>query len=171
MVHYAESDVIPISQFPYAWRLTDERWDRLPEVDLAQIVPLGQPRGAELNLLGRGYRRPLGLPAVNTNRYHVVSDCSLPATGAGFAAGRAWLETLPVSNVELVYISWSNDAAVVTNWGMVKRWWDAFWYLDVLNIFDDSLQWGLLFGGEEHAVWVEAGGVADDAPKTPRSGR
>ena len=131
MVHYASSDLIPLSEFPFAWRLTDARWDRLPEEDFAQIVPLGEERSAELNLQGRGFRKPLGLPAVNTSHYHLVSDCPLPSTSQGIAAGRAWLEILPLPSAELVYISWSNEAAIVTTWDMVKRHWNAFWYLDV----------------------------------------
>lgn len=164
MVHYFSCDVIPITEFAYAWRLTDDRWDELPDAVLKRIVPLSLMRGEQIVELSSIFRNS-GPFCVNASRYHVTHSVTLAETDATSAQRvQGWLTTLPVHPRESVYVSWGNRAAIVTEWSTFVGVWDSLWYpFDVLDVFDDSLSWGVLFGPEQFAVMVEQGAVNPDS--------
>ncbi len=164
MVTYKSTDLIPIGDFAYAWRITDEKWDCLSSDVLQHIRPLTLQRGSLVSEQAGTFR--YGGPFyVNTTHYHVTSDCSCRVDNSVGYENKVnhWLSQLPINPNEAVYVSWSNDVAIVTDWGTYKVTWDSLWYLDVLAVFDDSLEWAVLFGPEEFAVFVEKGAVNPDS--------
>ncbi len=48
MVTYQPSDTIPMSDFEFAWRITDARWSSLPDRVLSHIKPLSRRKSKEL---------------------------------------------------------------------------------------------------------------------------
>ena len=151
-------DVIPLDDFPHHWRLIDPRWESLPDAVLARLQPLS-PSCAQ-RILERAQRlRNSGIPFVNTAGYYV--EHATPVSGEPSAVVD-WLNNLPVDGSKMVFVSWSDGAALATDWKTFAGIWDRLWYpLDVVNIFDDSLDWGVLFGPEEYAVYIKPGSVND----------
>jgi hypothetical protein len=158
MVKDFSADTVPLVEFPYSWRVLDDRWDRLPDAVLKRIHPLSLKRGQLVAELGSVFRNP-GPFHVNTSCYHATRHRSLKVNNSGSEeAIREWLGDLPLDPHEVVYASWGNNAAVVIDWQTFVSVWDSLWYpFDVLDVFDDSLGWGVLFGPEEFAVFVEPG--------------
>lgn len=160
MVVYTEHDLISVSEFPYAWRITDTRWNRLPAETLRRLLPFGPVRGAQLAAEGRILRHS-GPPYVNPEEYHVVSDCSLWIIHVEDRARvSAWLAGLPIPSDEAVYASWRNGPALTTDWStFIQACGAIVCPPEALDVFDASRQWGVLFGPEEFAVYVERGPV------------
>lgn len=164
MVHFTPSEVIAMAEFYYAWRLTDERWDRLPDGVLERIHPLSPGmRGKQMWEQDQLFRYPRAL--VNGNRYHATELCCLEDGYDGTDNHvKAWLQALPIEPCEEIYISWSNLEAVVTDWATFVEYWDSFWYpFNVLNVYDDTHAWGVLFGPEEFAAYVQPGATTPES--------
>lgn len=160
MTSYNTSDAVSMDDFPYAWRVTDERWALLPNEVLARIQPLSLERGKQVARQGSVFRHS-GPFYVNIEHYHVVEACSLETRSHSEGGNvRQWLSQLPINPQEQVYVSWGNNAAVATDWITFSMVWENLWYpFDVLDVFDDSLNWAVLFGPEEFAVFIKPGAV------------
>jgi hypothetical protein len=158
-------EFVPMSQFAYAWRFEGARGAESPSDSLAPIRPLSLNSGREICESGRVFRCQ-GPPHVNTDCYHVVSDCSL----AGYADGgnnqvSRWMVPLPIGAGADVFVSWNNGAALITKWEVFRATWATMWYpFDVMDVFDRSLKWAVLLGPEEHSVYVELGPADSESP-------
>jgi hypothetical protein len=164
MVTYNLSDTVDITDFPYAWRVTEERWARLPDALLHRLKCLNSEKAAAVCQQGRGFRAPNAL--INGAEYHGKIGISLDyENDDGIRCIREHLLSLPIRGSEEVYVSWSNDAALISDWSTFCLIWDDLWYpFDVIEVFDDSLDWAVLMGPEEYAIYVESGHIREDMP-------
>lgn len=164
MVNCIASEIVGMGDFAHAWRLTDSRWDKLGDDLLGRIHPLSPQRCREVEELSKVMRNH-GPYTPRTENYHIVSGTSLvEETEEDSRRILQWLSSLPIKEDEGIYVNWGNIApctAVVTDWDTFRQVWSSFWYpFDVVDVFDDSLNWGVLLGQEEHAVYVERGAAS-----------
>ncbi|HEY3282147.1 MAG TPA: hypothetical protein VGN26_07725 [Armatimonadota bacterium] len=164
MVTYSESDLIPRAEFPFAWRLTDPSRGDIPSAEaLARLHPLNDQRSREVWEYGSVKLRRWGPHALRTENYHAVSVCSLEGCDeADEERAYQWLRGLPVPLAEQVYVTCWREPPVVlaTDWSTFTETWTDLWYpFDVVDVFDDSLEWAVLLGPEEFAVLAKRGAV------------
>jgi hypothetical protein len=59
----------------------------------------------------------------------------------------SWLSLIGFPANKEIYLSWNEDMGMITNWGMLLKYFDDFAYLgaDDLTVFDPSFGWALLF--------------------------
>lgn len=155
MVKIDAGDVIPVSSFAFAWRITDAKWASLPEEVLRRVRPLSERRSKqvfEMSPLADRQGQPF-----DPERYHSAANTSLEDVDAEH--GASWLRALPVDAGEQVYVCWATagrSVAVVTDWATFTEVWDDLWYpFDRVCVFDESLAWALLLGPEEQAQFIQ----------------
>jgi hypothetical protein len=151
VVDYNPSDVVPLADFPLAWRITDERWTRLPDAVLARIKPLSAAAGRRI--LERSPFRELLSVRPDLGDLRATRRTSLEDDDAV----KTWLRGLPIDPRGDVYLCWStmDGAVVVTDWDAFVESWDDFWYpFDCLFLFDESHSWLVAFGPEEEAGFL-----------------
>jgi hypothetical protein len=160
-----------LDNFELKWRFTDERWNKLPDEDLARIHPHAKPETEELLRLGESLRH--GYPfKLRTDLYHGTSEMSLLGIGEeADAAVRDWIRTLPVPANRRVFVVWFNYyLSLETDFEIFATYWNDFYYpFNVIAVFDDALDWAVLMGPEEGAVFVERGPVHGTLTDDPKS--
>jgi hypothetical protein len=161
MVRYHPSEIVPVKEFPLAWRITDPRWASLPADLLIHIKPLGPSRSKQL-LDDLPFQGSSQVP-FDPTRFHAVKETRLDTERE-----RSWFQSVSIPTQEEVYLVWvSAGTAAITDWGTFVQVWDDLWYpFDTLCIFDESHQWGVLLGPEERAIFVRRGPVDPRLPKT-----
>ena len=100
-----------IQEFPLAWRWTQPSHAVLPPDVLAAIVPLTASEAARLNF---------GSPVEGVSVVSCRTDGSEDVQG--------WLRRVQPDGQLSVYVSWSDDLAVQTKWGIFTEYWDDFCY-------------------------------------------
>jgi hypothetical protein len=157
MVTYQPADTIPMSDFEFAWRITDAQWSLLPERVLNQIKPLSPRKSQEL-LEKSPFSETVGRP-FDPGQYGATGQISLEAASdSEKECVKAWLRGLPIPANQEVYLCWQvgGGVAAATGWTTFMEVWDDLWYpFDRLCIFDETRQWAVLFGPEEQAVFIE----------------
>jgi hypothetical protein len=112
-----------ITEFPLAWRWTQESHDVLPQEILETMVPLSETEASELHtrvaacVARDGHRDP--------SRFRAVTI--FDASGASSAA-RSWLEDLAIAGSQGVVISWDQNTALEAPWPTFSTFWSAFCY-------------------------------------------
>jgi hypothetical protein len=157
VVNYEPSDVLPMEDFGLAWRITDSRWSSLPEPVLSRIKPLSDTKSREL-FARSSLSRPVGSSA-DFGPLHVTRRQSLEESGSSEDdRSKRWFRELPIEPTQDVYVCWGigDGVAAVTDWGTFTETWDALWYpFDRLCVFDDTLEWMVVFGPEEDVCFLE----------------
>ena len=160
MVSYKDSDIIPLKEFEFAWRITDPRWAALPNAALDRIRPLSGARSRELYAVSP-LSRPLRCPP-DVGQLSITKELSLEGSGASDNAEcDRWFRELPIGPTQQVYVCWGNGGgvAVVTDWGTFTEVWDDLWYpFDWMCVLDDTLEWAVLFGPGEIVRFAEKSG-------------
>jgi hypothetical protein len=100
-----------IQEFPLAWRWTQASYAVLPPEVLAQIRPLSASEATQL--CSRG----------SSERTSVVSCSTEDPDGVS-----AWLRRVQPDSRVRVYVAWSDELAVETNWQIFTEYWDDFCY-------------------------------------------
>jgi hypothetical protein len=134
------ADVVPMDQFPLAWRFTDERWSRRGAGALRDIRPLTARRAAELH-------GPLSA------LHHVARDASVEQVAAACQdepgarrVGEALARLAPFDQ-ERIVLSWDASAALETSWRTFREQWEVFCYpgSDDLTITPLDERWVLCY--------------------------
>ena len=124
MIIVDAADVVPMDQFPLAWRFTDERWDALPGGLRADLHPLRPARARELAApLTEAcalYHHGEGKPDV-----HIAAPCE---SAADVERTRERLSDLPIGADERIVVSWEAAVALETSWRTFTTHWQAFCY-------------------------------------------
>ena len=124
MITIEVADVVPMDQFPLAWRFTDERWDALPGGQRADLHPLRPARARELaSPLAEAcalYHHGEGKADV-----HIAAPCE---TAADVERTRERLSDLPIGADERIVVSWESAVALETSWRTFTTHWQAFCY-------------------------------------------
>jgi hypothetical protein len=118
------ADVVPMDQFPLAWRFTDERWDARRGGLRADLRPLRPARAGELapRLADACalYHHGEGKPDV-----HIAAPCE---SAADVVRTRDRLARLPIGEDERIVVSWEPGVALETSWRTFTTQWQAFCY-------------------------------------------
>jgi hypothetical protein len=118
------ADVVPMDQFPLAWRFTDERWDTRRGGLRADLRPLRPARAVELAPIMADacavHHRGEGKPDV-----HIAAPCE---SAADVVRTRDALDGLPVDPEERIIVSWEPTVALETSWQTFTTQWQAFCY-------------------------------------------
>jgi hypothetical protein len=134
-----------IREHPFAWRWTDPKYAVLPDDTLARMQPIEQ-REAErlfqrsLRFLVRDSLSPQEFAAI------VRHSADVPAE-----VGRRWLREQQPDLSAQVFVSWEQDAAILTTWEIFTAHWDNFCYpsSDDVVVWPESEQWALFYFHEE----------------------
>ena len=139
-----------ISQFPLAWRWTDERYAVLPADILAQIVPQSTEQACALFNQSLAFTSSDGLsPALfSLTRMDVEHGDPSHVT--------AWLLERHPDTKTQVYLSWQPDTAVFTRWGIFAKYWSEFCYpaSDDLIVLSVDRRWVLAY---HHSEFMQHG--------------
>jgi len=165
MVTYETTDVIPMTEFAFAWRITDPRWAVLREDALRRFKPLGLARSTQVfNACAAFGRVPYPCDPRN---YHAVSRESLEENESSDSQRiHSWLRALPIPPDSEVYLCWASQqgVAAVTDWANLIDNWSDLWYpFDLLCILDDTLDWAMILGPEEEAYFIQRNAVKANA--------
>ena len=112
MITVDPADVVPMDQFPLAWRFTDERWDARRGGLRADLHPLRPARARELApRLAEAcavHHLDEGRPDV-----HIAAPCE---SAADVVRTRDTLAGLPIGADERIIVSWEPTVALETSW-------------------------------------------------------
>ena len=130
-----------IQEFPLAWRWTQSSHAVLPPKVLARIVPLSPSEAARVQT------------SASVEQASVIS-CSADDS----ADVRSWLRRVQPDERASVYVSWSEDLAVETSWGIFIEYWDDFCYpsSDDVTIAPVAGGWRLIYHHYEQFEFVTA---------------
>jgi hypothetical protein len=157
MVNYQDSDIISMKDFELAWRITDPRWSSLPESVLDRIKPLSDSKSRNLyacSPLSRPLRNPPDVGDLSIDRVQSLEESGPPQDAECYR----WFRELPIESTQHVYLCWGigEGVAAVTDWGTFLEVWDDLWYpFDRMCVFDDTINWAVLFGPEEIVRFAE----------------
>ena len=121
MIAIDAADVMPLAQFPLAWRFTDERWSGDGADARRDVRPLAAARAAALHgPLVAAYQ-----VAREAMARHVPAACQDEAGARRIAAA---LAALPPGDDERVVVSWDQATALETSWRTFREHWEIFCY-------------------------------------------
>ncbi len=68
---------------------------------------------------------------------------------------KKWLYHRGLPFDKTVYLRWDPQTSLKTKWKYVVKYWDSFFYSssDDLTVFDESLNWALLFAHHDDFYW------------------
>ena len=130
---------IPMTDFSLSWRWTDPRYDVLPTEILRQIIPLS----------------PDSATMISEN---ATIKCRGNINGIRIEANRATAErlrNLEITGTTEIYISWSEDTAVITTWSVFCNFYETFCYpySDDVTIWPKSQEWSLCYFHDEYFIF------------------
>ncbi len=139
-----------IEDFPLAWRWTNERYALFPPNVLATIEPLS---GSEALVLWRNAQEKHDASGLDPRRY-LISTCDV--SDSDQEAGCAWLESQHLNTETPIFLSWTPELAVATNWHTFTHYWSDFCYpsSDDVFIYSPSETWLLVY---QHSEFFEFG--------------
>jgi hypothetical protein len=115
------ADVIPLTQFPLAWRFTDERWVSGGADARRDVRPVTSARAAALH----GPLVAAFHEAREAVARHVPAACQDEAGARRIAVA---LAELPAVVAERVVVSWDQSTALETSWLTFRENWEIFCY-------------------------------------------
>lgn len=139
-----------LTDFPLAWRWTDKEHTVLPDHALSHISPQDPEQAQSLHRLSLQF---LGSDSLSPQQF-TIEQLSLgtqepqPITN--------WLHEKHQQQETQVFLSWAQDMAVITNWGILTKYWQDFYYpsSDDLVVWPEHLGWAVLF---HHAEFIQFG--------------
>jgi hypothetical protein len=136
--------IIPISDFELSWRFTEERYNVLPEIHLNQLRPLDK---LAANFLSN-YISEIGLHnhvPFKKDFFKVIDEIS--SSNDNESEIKKWLYRRGLPFGKEVCVVWNHNEAMIVPWKLLIKYFDDFAYpgSDDLTVFDESLNWALLF--------------------------
>lgn len=127
----------PLSEFLLAWRWTSEKHNALPDEDLRRIRPLSPRSAREIAPRAHAICTAKGGETFS-------ADDESAVVGSRLAA-------LPIADDADLLVSFDDELAVETNWGVFRRYWDDFCYPVSYNvaIWSPSEAWTLCYHHSE----------------------
>jgi len=141
-------------EFPLKWRFTDPKHVLLSDEHLAQVRPLDEKSSRKLWSFILESNLHASDPFLE-DFFQSVESISIPNSTGDYAEEdsrvRKWLYRCALPFDKRVLLSWQPELAVETTWKMLVKYWSDFYYpvSDDLTVFDESLQWALLFHHNE----------------------
>lgn len=150
-----------MTDFRLSWRFTDERYHKLPDQHLEQLIPLDEDASGFL----WDYISKSGLHHGTPFRQDFFRTIdSTRVTIGGEEEVRKWLHRRGLPFSKRVFLSWQPTDAMIVPWEIVVEYFDAFYYsgADDLTVIDESLMWALLFHHDDEVYF----GTNGDYPLT-----
>ena len=138
--------IIPLSEFSMKWRFTEEKYNILPEIHLNQIEPLDKEGSSFL----ADYLSKIGLHAnipFKNNYFRTIDKARILEDNKQEI--KKWLYHRGLPFDKKVYLNYNQDSSLIVPWKIFVKYFDDFYYSDDLTIFDESLQWAILFYHED----------------------
>jgi hypothetical protein len=141
MIIFSEEDYMPLEQFRLKWRWTDPHYNQLPQSALSRIHPLNVQSANRIWEHSLELCSPSGL---NVEMYSQVKE--IDSSQGGEAVRERLLQAVSTDQQQVV-ISWDQQTAVVTSWGIFCEHWDDFCYAssDDVTIWPASEEWVLCY--------------------------
>ncbi|MTI31455.1 hypothetical protein [Xanthovirga aplysinae] len=147
-----DNHIIPMKAFKLNWRFTERKYDLLPEKHLNELKPLDNEASEFLDKyiskvelhnqfpFKRGFFK-------NIDKAEILEENEKEI--------RKWLYRRALPFDKTVLLSWDGDTSMKTKWKFVLKYWDSVFYVgsDDLTVFDESLEWALLFFHENEIYW------------------
>jgi hypothetical protein len=140
--------IIPMADFRFKWRFTEANHAQLPAIHLDQLKPLD----AKASKFLWDY-------VLKTNLHQNVpfkKDFFRTIDKAAIKDGneqeiKKWLYRRGLPFEKEVFLSWQPSEAMIVPWKIFVKYFDSFYYSvsDDLTVFDQSLNWALLFYHED----------------------
>lgn len=147
-----DKHIIPMDDFILKWRFTEEKYDMLPDNHLNEMKPLDKEASNFLDNF-------ISKTALH-NQMPFKKDFFKTIDKARILEGneneiKKWLYHRPLPFDKTVFLSWDIDTSMKTKWKYVVKYWDSIFYggSDDLTVFDESLEWALLFFHEDEIYW------------------
>ena len=143
-----EDHVISMDEFSLKWRFTDENYHRLPDLHLEQLKPLDKQASYFLSKYISKTNLHADIP-FKRNFFRNIDKARISESNERKI--KKWLYQRAIPFEKQVYLSWSNETAMIVPWKMIVKYFDDFYYggSDDLTVIDRSLNWALLFFHED----------------------
>lgn len=140
------SHTISISDFKQKWRFRDIK---VPDIHLSQIKPLDKDAANFLT----NYISDTDLHAdvpFKKKYFRTIDKAKIHRSG-NTQEIKKWLYQRGLPFDRNVFLSWDKDTAMIVPWKILIKYYDGIFYsgCDDLTVFDESLQWALLFYHED----------------------
>jgi hypothetical protein len=144
--------IIPMDDFSIKWRFTEEKYDMLPDEHLQEIKPFDSK--ASLFLHDFIMKTTLHDQIPFKKNFFKTID-TIYRTDDNEPEIKKWLYHRGLSFDKTVYLTWDPQTSLKTKWKYVVKYWDSFFYSssDDLTVFDESLNWALLFTHHDDLYW------------------
>ena len=140
--------IIPMTEFTLKWRFTEEKYDCLPEQHLNELKPLDKVGAKFLADYLSNCKIHSEFPFKNglfrnLDKTQILENNEKKVT--------KWLYQRAIPFDKEVYLSWDGNNGIITKWKFVVKYWNSLFYggADDLTVFDQSLEWTLLFFHED----------------------
>ena len=139
---------IPLEDFRLKWRFTDDKYDTLPDQHLELLRPLDKAAAKFLS----DYIDTTGLHddiPFKKDFFRTVDKAKVSADNQKEI--KKWLYQRGLPFDKLVFLSWSQEDAIILPCKIFIKYFDSFYYggSDDLTITDQTLTWALLFFHED----------------------
>ena len=139
-----KDNLADLKDFSLKWRFTDENYNLLPDIHLDQIKPLNKKAS---NFLWN-YTVSLDLHKnIPFKKDFFKSIDKAKILENNDSDIKKWLYNRGLPFDKEVYLSWQPDEGMIVPWKILIKYFDDFYYSgsDDLTVFDNSLNWALLF--------------------------
>lgn len=139
-----EKHIIPMDNFMFKWRFTEDEYDNLPDLHLSELKPLDKGGAEFLTEFIDTCKLHSDFPF--RKNFFRNNDHTRILEGNDKQISK-WLYYRGLPFDKKVYLSWDGTNGMITKWKFVVKYWDSLFYggSDDLTIFDPSLEWSLLF--------------------------
>jgi hypothetical protein len=143
-----ENHTVAMDHFLLKWRFTEEKYSVLSVFDLKQLKPLDEEASFFLNNFITESNLHEEVPF--TKDFFKTEDW-IGFKEDGEAEIKKWLIKKGLPFDKKVYLSWQDDIGMIAPWELVVKYFDDFYYgsSDDLTVFDESLNWAVLFFHED----------------------
>jgi len=147
-----DKHIIPLEEFVLSWRFTDKKYDELPVSHIKELKPFNKDASQFIDKLIKEKNIHNQFPFNNDT--HILID-KVEIIDGNDKEIQHWLSQRNLSSEDQVYLSWDSETSLKTKWKYVVEYWDTFYYSvsDDLTIFDESMDWMLLFFHENEIYW------------------
>lgn len=132
-----------VQEFPLAWRWTQPSHSVLPPEVLGDIRPLSAADAALVSSAAPS---------------RTASAVSHAASDTDTVEVSRWLRRVQPDLLARVYVSWNEELAVETSWGIFTEYWDDFCYpsSDDVTVTPVSGTWKLIYHHYEQFEFMAA---------------
>ena len=138
--------VIPINDFRLKWRFTDDKYDKLPDLHLSQLKPLDNLASQFLWDYISQTNLHFDIP-FKKDFFKTIDKAKI--SGDNEKEIKKWLYHRGLPFDKDVFLSWQPTDAMIVPWKLFIKYFNTFYYADDLTVFDESLNWALLFYHED----------------------